>query len=181
MFITAKVLYLSIYQPEVCTALELSQIIPYIINILKYFIYFYIVINPDERGTELVLRRQGTSYTGKDIQCPRGWFTADFSVHDDKAIECLNKIFFGQRNREPRHNVANRADEYLHMCRPEPEVTTVKSNRKKCYLDILGEVFRTEKSAVNHPRGHCMSFPVYDVPCRRKTSSVPLSSGFITM
>ena len=33
----------------------------------------------------------------------------------------------------------------------------------------------TEKSAVNHPRGLCMSFPVYDVPCRRKTSSAPLS------
>ena len=33
----------------------------------------------------------------------------------------------------------------------------------------------TEKSAVNHPHGLCMSFPVYDVPCRRKTSSVPLS------
>ena len=33
----------------------------------------------------------------------------------------------------------------------------------------------TEKSAVNHPRGLRMSFPVYDVPRRRKTSSVPLS------
>ena len=33
----------------------------------------------------------------------------------------------------------------------------------------------TEKFAVNHPRGLSMSFPVYDVPCRRKTSSVPLS------
>jgi len=126
----------------------------------------------------LVFRRQGTSYTGKDIQRPRGWFTVDFSVHDDKAIECLNKIFFGQRNREPRHGEANKAGEYLPTCRPEPEVTTDKSNRKKCYLDILAEVFRTEKSTVNHPRGLCMSFPVYDVPCRRKTSSVPLSSGF---
>ena len=64
--------------------------------------------------------------------------------------------------------------------RPEPKVTKDKSNRKKCYLDILGAVFRTEKSAVNHPRGLCMSLSVYDVPCRRKTSSVPLSSGFFT-
>ena len=70
--------------------------------------------NSDERGTELVFRRQGTSYTGKDIQSPRGWFTADFSVHDDKAIECLNKIFFGQTNREPRHGSVYRAAEYLH-------------------------------------------------------------------
>ena len=123
----------------------------------------------DERGTELAFRQQGTSCTGKDIQSPRGWFTADFSVHDDKAIECLNKIFFGQRNREPRHNVANRADEYLHMCRPEPEVTTVKSNRKKCYLDILAAVFRTEKSAVNIPVGTvclslCMMSPAAGKP-----------------
>jgi len=101
-------------------------------------------------------------------------------VHDDKAIECLNKIFFGQRNREPRHRSVYRAAECLRTCRPEPEVTTDLRNRKKCYLDILTEVFRTEKSAVNHPRGLCMSFPVYDVPCRRKTSSVPLSSGFFT-
>ena len=138
------------------------------------------MINPDERGTELVFRRRGTSYTGKDIQSPRGWFTADFSVHDDKAIECLNKIFFGQTNREPRHGSVYRAAEYLRACRPEPEAAADKRNRKKCYLDILAAVFRTEKSAVNHPRGLCMSFPVHDVPCRRKTSSVPLSSGFIT-
>ena len=43
------------------------------------------VINPDERGTELVFRRQGTSYTGKDIQSPRRWFTADFSVRKTAA------------------------------------------------------------------------------------------------
>ena len=99
-------------------------------------------------------------------------------MHDDKAIECLNKIFFGQTNREPRHGSVYRAAEYLHTCRPEPEVTTDKRNRKKCYLDILAAVFRTEKAAVNHPRGLCISSPVHDVPCRRKTSSVPFSSGF---
>jgi len=43
------------------------------------------VKKPDERGTELVFRRQGTSYTGKDIQNPRGWFTADFSVRKTAA------------------------------------------------------------------------------------------------
>ena len=51
-------------------------------------------------------------------------------MHDDKAIECLNKIFFGQRNREPRHGEANGAAEYLPSCRPEPEAATDKATEK---------------------------------------------------
>jgi len=43
------------------------------------------VKKPDERGTELVFRRQGALYTGEDIQSPRGWFTADFSVRKTTA------------------------------------------------------------------------------------------------
>ena len=128
----------------------------------------------------MVFRQGRRQNTGAGIRDKPEGRTAAFSVHDDKAIECLNKIFFGQTNREPRHGSVYRAGENLPACRPEPEVTTIKRNRKKCYLDILAAVFRTEKSAVNHPRGLCMSFPVYDVPCRRKTSSVPLSSGFLT-
>ena len=142
------------------------------------------MINPDERGTELVFRRQGTSYTGEDIQSPRGWFTADFSVHDDKAIECLNKIFFGHTNREPRHGSVYRAAEYLPVCRPEPKATTVKSNRKKCYLDILSEVFRTAKAAVSPPcvfftPSQCDNSPCVLSRCR-KTRPVPHSSGLLT-
>ena len=91
----------------------------------------------------------------KGIPDTPGGLTAAFPVHDDKPLEYLNKIFFGQNHREPRHGEANGAAEYLPACRPEPEVTIVKCNRKKCYLDILGEVFRTEKTAVNHHRVLC--------------------------
>ena len=99
------------------------------------------------------------------VQSTRGWFTADFSVHDDKPLECLNKIFFGQNHREPRHGEANKAIGYLHTCRPEPEAANVKSSRKKCYLDILGEVFRTEKTAVKHPRVLCTPSQCGNSPC----------------
>ena len=112
------------------------------------------------------------------VQSTRGWFTADFSVHDDKPIECLNKIFFGQKHREPRHGEANRAGEYLRTCRPEPEVTIVKRNRKKCYLDILGEVFRTENAAVRPSGLSCIPAPVFCLLRCRKTIPVPYSSGF---
>ena len=99
------------------------------------------------------------------VQSTRRWFTAAFSVHDDKPLESLNKIFFGQKHREPRHSEANRAAEYLHMCRPEPKVTKDKSNRKKCYLEILGAIFRTEKAAVNHPRVLCTPSQCDDSHC----------------
>jgi len=52
---------------------------------LLFSVLMGVMINPDERGTKLVFRRQGTSYTGKDIQSPRGWFTADFSVRKTAA------------------------------------------------------------------------------------------------
>jgi len=83
-------------------------------------------------------------------------------VHDDKPLEYLNKIFFGQKHREPRHGSVNRAAECLHTCRPEPKEATDKSNRKKCYLDILGAVFRTEKAAANPADVSHISSPM---PC----------------
>jgi len=86
-------------------------------------------------------------------------------VHDDKPIEYLNKIFFGQKHREPRHGSVIIAGEYLRTCRPEPEVATDKSNRKKCYLDILGEVFRTEKAAVSPAGVSCSPSPSDNSQC----------------
>ena len=90
-------------------------------------------------------RRQGS---GAGIRDKTEGRTAAFSVHDDKPLVSLNSIFFGHYHREPRHGSVNRAIEYLRACRPEPEVTTDKINRKKCYLEILGAIFRTEKAAV---------------------------------
>jgi len=52
------------------------------------------VINPDERGTELVFLRQGTSCTGKDIQSPRDGLQQIFQCGKLRP-ECLNNIFFG--------------------------------------------------------------------------------------
>jgi len=100
--------------------------------------------------------------TGLNIQDIPGRLAAAFSVHDDKPLEYLNKIFFGQKDREPRHDEVNRATECLHACRPEPEGATDKSNRKKYYLDILGAVFRTEKAAASLPGISCILSPV---PC----------------
>ena len=120
-------------------------------------------------------RRQGT---GAGIQDKPKGRTAAFSVHDDKPIVSLNSIFFGQKHREPRHGSVNSAGEYLRACRPEPEVTKDKSNRKKCYLEILGAIFRTEKTAVRPSVLSCIPAPV---PCLlhcRKTIPVPFSSGF---
>ena len=121
-------------------------------------------------------RRQGT---GAGIQDRPEGRTAAFSVHDDKPLVSLNSIFYGQKHREPRHGSVNRAVECLHTCRPEPEVTKDKSNRKKCYLEILGAIFRTEKAAV---RPSFLSRIPAPVPCLlrcRKTRPVPYSSGFI--
>jgi len=105
-------------------------------------------------------------------------------VHDDKLLEYLNKIFFGQKDREPRHGSVNRAAEYLRACRPEPEEAKDKSNRKKCYLDILSEVFRTAKAAVSPPcvfftPSQCDNSPCVLSRCR-KTRPVPHSSGLLT-
>ena len=121
-------------------------------------------------------RRQGT---GAGIQDRPEGRTAAFSVHDDKPLVSLNSIFYGQKHREPRHGSVNRAVECLHTCRPEPEVTKDKSNRKKCYLEILGAIFRTEKAALRPSVLSCIPAPV---PCLlrcRKTIPVPYSSGFI--
>ena len=120
-------------------------------------------------------RRQGT---GAGIQDKPQGRTAAFSVHDDKPLESLNSIFFGQKHREPRHGSVNRAIESLHTCRPEPEVTKDKITRKKYYLEILGAIFRTEKAAVRPWGLSCIPAPV---PCLlrcRKTIPVPYSSGF---
>ena len=122
-------------------------------------------------------RRQGT---GEGIQDRPEGRTAAFSVHDDKPLESLNSIFFGQKHREPRHGSVNRAIESLHTCRPEPEVTKDKITRKKYYLEILGAIFRTEKAAVRSSGLSCIPA---SVPCLlhcRKTRPVPYSSGFIT-
>ena len=62
--------------------------------------------------------------------------------------------------------------------RPEPEETKDKANRKKCYLEILGEIFRTEKAAVRPPGLSCIPFPVSCLLRCRKTRPVPYSSGF---
>ena len=120
-------------------------------------------------------RRQGT---GAGIQDKPEGRTAAFSVHDDKPLVSLNSIFFGHYHREPRHGSVNRAIEYLRACRPEPKVTKDKINRKKCYLEILGEIFRTEKAAVRSSGLSCIPAPVFCLPRCRKTIPVPSSSGF---
>ena len=123
----------------------------------------------------MVFRQRRRQNTGKGIQDKPGGRTAAFSVHDDKPLESLNSIFFGQKHREPRHVVANRAGEYLRACRPEPEVTKDKSNRKKCYLEILGEIFRTEKAAVRPSVLSRIPTPVFCLLRCRKTIPVPYS------
>ena len=72
----------------------------------------------------------------------------------------------------------NSAGEYLHTCRPEPEETKDKINRKKCYLEILGAIFRTEKAAVCPSGLSCIPAPVSCHLRCRKTIPVPYSSGF---
>ena len=127
----------------------------------------------------MVFRQRWRQGTGVGIQDKHEGRTAAFSVHDDKPLVSLNSIFFGHYHREPRHGSVNRAGEYLRACRPEPKVTTDKSNRKKCYLEILGAIFRTEKAAVRPSGLSCIPAPV---PCLlrfRKTRPVPYSSGFI--
>jgi len=128
----------------------------------------------------MVFRQRRRLDTGAGIRDKPEGRTAAFSVHDDKPLESLNSIFFGHYHREPRHGSVNRAIEYLHTCRPEPKVTTDKINRKKCYLEILGAIFRTEKAAVRPSGLSCIPAPE---PCLlrcRKTIPVPYSSGFIT-
>ena len=122
-------------------------------------------------------RRQGS---GAGIQDKPQGRTAAFSVHDDKPLVSLNSIFFGHYHREPRHGSVNSASEYLRACRPEPKVTKDKSNRKKCYLEILGAIFRTEKAAVRSSVLSCIPAPVSCLLRCRKTIPVPYSSGFIT-
>ena len=120
-------------------------------------------------------RRQGS---GAGIQDKPEGRTAAFSVHDDKPLVSLNSIFFGHYHREPRHGSVNKAVEYLRTCRPEPEVTKDKINRKKSYLEILGAIFRTEKAAVRPSGLSCIPAPE---PCLlrcRKTIPVSCSSGF---
>ena len=126
----------------------------------------------------MVFRQRKRQDTGEEIQDRPQGRTAAFSVHDDKPLVSLNSIFFGHYHREPRHGSVNSAGENLRTCRPEPEVTKDKSSRKKCYLEILGEIFRTEKAAV---RPSVLSRIPAPVPCLlrcRKTIPVPYSSGF---
>ena len=127
----------------------------------------------------MVFRQRKRQDTGEEIQDRPQGRTAAFSVHDDKPLESLNSIFFGHYHREPRHDSVNRAVENLHTCRPEPEVTTDKINRKKCYLEILGAIFRTEKAAVRPWGLSCIPSPVSCLFRCRKTIPVPHSSGFI--
>ena len=127
----------------------------------------------------MVFRQRRRQNTGAGIQDKPQGRTAAFSVHDDKPLVSLNSIFFGHYHREPRHGSVNSASENLHTCRPEPEVTKDKINRKKYYLEILGEIFRTEKAAVRPSGLSCIPAPV---PCHlrcRKTIPVPYSFGFI--
>ena len=148
--------------------------------------FLVLTVRYSEGGTGLVFRqREETGHNGlllgDGIQDTPAGMTAAFSVHDDKPLEYLNKIFFGQKHREPRHDSVNKAAEYLRACRPEPKVTTDKSNRKKCYLDILGEVFRTENAAVSPAGVSCMPSPSDNPLCPvssrcRKTRPVPPSS-----
>ena len=126
----------------------------------------------------MVFRQRRRQNTGAGIQDKHEGRTAAFSVHDDKPLVSLNSIFFGHYHREPRHGSVNRAGEYLHTCRPEPEVTTDKINRKKCYLEILGAIFRTEKAAVRPSCLSCIPAPVFCLLRCRKTIPVPYSSGF---
>ena len=128
----------------------------------------------------MVFRQRRRQNTGAGIQDKPQGRTAAFSVHDDKSLVSLNSIFFGQKHREPRHGSVYRAGEYLRTCRPEPEVTKDKINRKKCYLEILGAIFRTEKAAVRPWGLSCIPAPVFCLRRCRKTIPVPYSSGFIT-
>ena len=127
----------------------------------------------------MVFRQRRRQNTGAGIQDKPKGRTAAFLVHDDKPLASLNSIFFGHYHREPRHGSVNSAGEYLRTCRPEPEVTTDKSNRKKCYLEILGAIFRTEKAAVRPWGLSCIPSPVSCLFRCRKTIPVPHSSGFI--
>ena len=127
----------------------------------------------------MVFRQRRRQNTGVGIRDKPEGRTAAFSVHDDKPLVSLNSIFFGHQHREPRHGSVNRAAECLRTCRPEPEVTTDKSNRKKCYLEILGEIFRTEKAAVRPSGLSRIPTPVFCLLRCRITIPVPYSSGFI--
>ena len=126
----------------------------------------------------MVFRQRGRQDAGAGIQDKPKGRTAAFSVHDDKPLASLNSIFSVINTGSRDTAVATRAIENLRSCRPEPEVTTDKINRKKCYLEILGAIFRTEKAAVRPLGLSCIPAPVSCLLRCRKTIPVPYSSGF---